>query len=87
MSQVALKLNEGDEPGIEVPLEPDWDVNDPLLEGDYVQYESPSDGKLKRGFFCEDSGPPDVRAEELAFLDKQAMYTELKPLAKIRSDL
>ena len=79
-----IELSEEDEPEIEVPLESwDWDVNDQLLDGDYGQYEIPNDEKLKRGFFCEDAGPPHVNAEELAFLDKQAMYAELERPRKL----
>ena len=41
------------------------------------------DEKLKRVFFYEDSGPPEVSAAEMAFLDKQAMYAELEHLRKL----
>jgi hypothetical protein len=58
-------------------------VNDQLLDGDHGQYEIPNDEKLKRGFFCEDSGPPDASAEEFTFLDKQSMYAELDRLRKL----
>ena len=58
-------------------------MNDQLLDGGYGQFEIPNDEKLKRGFFCEEAGPPDVSVEELAFLDKQAVYAELERLRKL----
>lgn len=42
--------------------------------------------KAKRGFLNEDNedaGPPEVSAEELAYLDKQAMYVELERLHEL----
>ena len=79
-----IELYEEDIPEETVPLESwDWDVNDQLLEGDYPQFEIPVEEKRKRGFHSEDAGPPEVTAEELAFLDKQAMYAELDRLRKL----
>ena len=58
-------------------------VNDQWLDGDHGQYGIPNDEKLKRGFFCEDSEPPDASAEEFAFLDEQNMYAESDRLRKL----
>ena len=74
-----VELYDEDECEEEIPLETwDWDVNDQLLGGDFADYEISSEDKGKRGFFNEDAGPPQVSAEELAYLDKQAMYAELE---------
>ena len=63
----------------EMPMESwDWDANDQLLEGDFSQHNTGDEEKAKRGFFNEDAGPPEVTAEELTHLDKQAMYVELE---------
>ena len=48
-----------------------------------VNLRSPMTRSSSVDFFCEETGPPDVSAEELAFLDKQAMYTELERLRKL----
>eukprot|EP00435_Cladocopium_sp_Y103_P023304 s2901_g5.t1 len=79
-----LELYEEDEQPETVPLESwDWDVNDQLLDGDFSQHEVSAEDKRKRGFHNEEAGPPEVSAEELAFLDKQAMFTELERLRKL----
>eukprot|EP00435_Cladocopium_sp_Y103_P025443 s995_g6.t1 len=79
-----VELYEEDEPGEMVPLESwDWDVNYQLLDGDFSHHEISNENKCKRGFYNEDAGPPDVSPEELAYLDKQAMYTELDRLRKL----
>eukprot|EP00435_Cladocopium_sp_Y103_P043647 s2238_g12.t1 len=76
-----IELYDEDELADEVPLESwDWDINDQLLDGDFSNYEISSDEKARRGFNNEDAGPPQVSAEELAFLDKNAMYVELDRL-------
>ena len=79
-----IELYEEDEPEEVAPLESwDWNMNDQLLDGDFSQYELSDDEKQMRGFKNEDAGPPEVSAEELAFLDKQAMYAELERLRKL----
>ena len=79
-----IELYKEDIPEETVPLESwDWDLNDQLLEGDYAQFEIPNEEKRRRGFHSEEIGPPDVIAEELASLDKQAMYAELDRVRKL----
>ena len=79
-----IELYDEDEIAEQVPLESwDWDVNDQLLEGDFSQHEIAKEEKDKRGFFNEDAGPPEVSAEELAYLDKHAMYAELERLREL----
>ena len=63
------ELHDEHESEEETPLETwDWDVNDRLLEGDFADYEISSEDKGRSGFFNEDTGPPEVSAEELAYL-------------------
>jgi hypothetical protein len=79
-----IELYEEDEPEINIPLETwDWDVNDQLLDGEFAQFEISPEEKKRRGFHNEEAGPPNVCAEELAWLDKQAMFTELERLRKL----
>ena len=79
-----IELYEEDEPEINIPLETwDWDVNDQLLDGEFSQFEISPEEKKRRGFHNEEAGPPNVCAEELAWLDKQAMFTELERLRKL----
>ena len=79
-----IELYEEDEPEINIPLETwDWDVNDQLLDGEFAQFEISPEEKKRRGFHNEEAGPPNVCAEELARLDKQAMFTELERLRKL----
>ena len=79
-----VELHDEHESEEEAPLETwDWDVNDRLLEGDFADYEISSADKGRSGFFNEDTGPPEVSAEELAYLDKQAMYAELERLRRL----
>ena len=79
-----IELYEEDEPEINIPLETwDWDVNDQLLDGEFSQFEISPEEKKRRGFHNEETGPPNVCAEELAWLDKQAMFTELERLRKL----
>jgi hypothetical protein len=73
-----------DEPEEVAPLESwDWNMNDQLLDGDFSQHELSDEEKQMSGFKNEDAGPPEVSAEEFAFLDKQAMYAELERLRKL----
>eukprot|EP00435_Cladocopium_sp_Y103_P026788 s4238_g6.t1 len=79
-----VELYDEDDVGEEVPLESwDWDTNDQLLDGDFSQFKLSEDEKAKRGFFNEDAGPPDVSAEEMAYMDKEAMYVELDRLRQL----
>jgi hypothetical protein len=79
-----IELYDEDEIEEKIPLETwDWDVNDQLLDGDFSEHEISEVDKAKRGFHNENAGPPQVSAEELAYLDKQAMYAELERLRQL----
>ena len=45
----------------------------------------PAEDKQKRGFLSEGQGPPTVTPEELALLDKEALFTELDRLGKLQA--
>lgn len=79
-----IELYDEDEIEEKIPLETwDWDVNDQLLDGDFSEHEISEVDKAKRGSHNENAGPPQVSAEELAYLDKQAMHAELERLRQL----
>ena len=79
-----IELYDEDEVDEPIPLESwDWDTNDQLLEENFSQHHVSDEEKIRRGFRNEEAGPPETTPEELAQLDKQAMYTELDRLRQL----